>query len=1321
MVEVFLCLKLLLKRITMRRFILLTILSAFVSVSALAERHKGDNKPQKTNSANSAVAAGCAPPSGSAIMDLNNVRTIIYTGGDMWWDLQGSARYEVPKNSGKHALFSGSLWMGGVDTGGQLKMAAMRFRQDGNDYWPGPLTNGAAYVSPTTCATYDRFFKVTKADVTQFVAWWHCNQDPNCDANVEFPGYQVPQSILDWPAHGTGGQAHNLAPYFDVDGDEFYDPLGDGDYPYYDLNGEVNCQTDRTSRLYGDETLWWVFNDKGNIHTESGADAIGMEVHGQAFAFATNDEINDMTFYNYELINRSSFTLYNTYFAQWVDADLGDGTDDYVGCDVMRGLGYCYNGDNVDGSGAPGHYGQQPPAIGVDFFEGPYQDSNLVDDSYGIGLNEALNGLGYGDSISDNERFGMRRFVYHNNDNSVQGDPQSAGEHYNYMRGIWRDNTPMVYGGNGHINNCTSCEPADFMFPGDSDQDYYWGTDGQPVAPWTEETAGNTPGDRRFMQSAGPFTLKPGAVNNITVGVVFAWANSGGAFASVEKLRLVDDKAQSLFENCFKVLDGPDAPELAIVEMNQELILTLSNCPTSNNADEDYEEVDPFIISPDSVSYDNKYRFQGYQIFQVKSASVSVSDLHNPDLARLVAQTDVKDSVGKLINYYYNEDLLGNIPVEEVDGADEGIRHSFRIEQDAFATGDKRLINHKTYYYIAIAYAYNNYKQYVQDAQDGQKKPYLAGRKNCKGTSISVVSAVPHINSPEQGGTILNAAYGDGPELSRVEGSGNGGLALDFTEETEKEILASPEHRAIKPVYKGGSGPVDVKVFNPLKVPNAQFSLRIMDSANTGDLDNAYWSLTNETSGEVVYADKPISVYNEQLIEDWGLSVTAVQQVEPDGTVPEGGMIEATMEFSDPNKLWLTGVKDADDGSAFNWIRSGISVNQPDDYPPYNPNNQNHEFYDPEQYYEKILGGTWAPYKVVNRDADMAAPSLGNYQQVKFSDLASVDVVITADKSKWTRCAVVEMAEEPGLSIGGVDKFNLRSSASVDKDGKPDNSGTRGMGWFPGYAINLETGERLNMMFGEDSWLAGENGRDMIWNPTSNAEDILYHPLFGGKHYIYVLGHTGSGVNNCPAYDEGRYVFDKLSANDYDPTVAQRRAVYNNVMWVNLPLLVEGEELLSSDVRIRLRVAKPYKAELAPDWLVSNPQNDNQPMYSFNTANLQAIRYDMAAAKDALELVNVVPNPYYAYSEYEVNQFDNRVKVTNLPDECVVSIYSINGYLVRRFTKSNSTTSLDWDMKNSAGIPISNGVYLVHVDAGEAGQKVIKFFASMRPVDLNTF
>lgn len=80
----------------------------------------------------------------------------------------------------------------------------------------------------------------------------------------------------------------------------------------------------------------------------------GLEIRGQAFAFSTTNEINNMTFYRYQIINRSSTSLNETYFGAWVDPDLGNYVDDYVGCDVTRGFGYCYNGD-ADDDGALGY------------------------------------------------------------------------------------------------------------------------------------------------------------------------------------------------------------------------------------------------------------------------------------------------------------------------------------------------------------------------------------------------------------------------------------------------------------------------------------------------------------------------------------------------------------------------------------------------------------------------------------------------------------------------------------------------------------------------------------------------------------------------------------------------------------------------------------------------------------------------------------------------------------------------------------------------------------------------------------------------------
>ncbi len=1297
----------------------------FLFSNSYAEKTHGVNDNSGKTESPQSVSAGCVPPSTGLELALNNVKTVIYSGADKWWDLIGNARYEVPKGSGKHSLYTGSLWMGGVDINNQLKVAAIRFRQVGNDFWPGPLTtDGAASIEPDVCAKYDRFFKITRAEVDEFVGWYSLMDDPALQAEL-FPGYTIPASILNWPAHGdvTLGQDFYLAPFYDSDGSGDYNPETGGDYPKYDLVGDVDCRTTRDIRLFGDETLWWVFNDKGNVHTETGADAIGMEIRSQAFAFATNDEINNMTFYNYELINRGSFTLNNTYFAQWVDPDLGFATDDFVGCDVGRGLGYCYNGVAVDGSGGPQHYGANPPAVGIDFFEGPYQDNDLIDNAYGIGPNEALNGLGYGDGVIDNERYGMRRFIYHNNSggggNPAQTDPSTGTDHYNYLRGIWLDNTIMCYGGSGHPSGGGDASvPAQFMFPGDTDP-LGWGTGGSQQVSWTEETAGNVPYDRRFMQSAGPFTLGPGAVNDITVGAVWARATSGGPFASVEKLKLADDKAQALFENCFKVLNGPDAPDVSVIELDKELILAISNRPTSNNYNEQYLELDPFIISPPGETYDAYFRFEGYQVFQVKDATVSVADVHDPDKARIIAQCDVEnyDSLGnpiaQLVNFEFSDDLSANIPTEEVNGQNKGIRHTFQILNDEFATGDRSLVNHKKYYFIVIAYAYNNYKKYDQSDPlqlDGQKKPYKAGRKSVTG-AIKVNTGIPHINSPEEGGRILNSVYGTGPRLKRIEGTGNGGNAIDLTDESVTEILANG--KAENPVYQNGRGPVTIKIYNPLNVPNANFTFKMLDSTG-GTLDDAYWSLKNDDSGDEVLATSTIATDNEQLISDWGMSVAVRQALEPDDNEDNGDeYIESSITFSNDREIWLSSVKDADGASSFNWIRSGSTSDD--------ANPQNNDYGDPGQFYEQVAGGTWAPYKLASHEDAFGSPTWKRFKVLnKLENLHSVDVVITSDKTKWTRCPVVEVADEGLPTIGGARKMDLRNSPSVDKEGNPDGSGN-GMGWFPGYAINIETGERLNMMFGENSFLAQDKGTDMVWNPTSSTVDFL-NTYFGGGHYIYVMGRNGDTDNDGPAYDEGAWIYQKLSSNDFAPSDIDKRNVYKDVMWVNMPVTVENKGFLATDVTYKIRVKRPYKKGFNnAEWESGTPQNGNLPMYTFNTGDLFTVNDDLTTAEDALNLINVVPNPYYAYSGYEVNQLATTVKITNLPQKCVVSIYTVNGTLIRQFKKDEPKTSIEWDLKNTTGIPIAGGVYLIHVNVDGVGEKVIKFFGALRPVDLDSF
>src|SRR5574337_903060 len=169
------------------------------------------------------LAASCSPATAKTDLDINNVRTTIMTGGDMWWDLQ-SAKYEVPKDGGAHSIFAGALWIGGLDAGGQLKVAAMTYRQTGNDFWPGPLDTAAVSIDATTCTVFDRHWKITRKEVEDFVEW---NANPSVN-----PNFSVPLAIQTWPGNGDPSlnQGRYLAPFVDVDGDGVYN-WSAGDYP----------------------------------------------------------------------------------------------------------------------------------------------------------------------------------------------------------------------------------------------------------------------------------------------------------------------------------------------------------------------------------------------------------------------------------------------------------------------------------------------------------------------------------------------------------------------------------------------------------------------------------------------------------------------------------------------------------------------------------------------------------------------------------------------------------------------------------------------------------------------------------------------------------------------------------------------------------------------------------------------------------------------------------------------------------------------------------------------------------------------------------
>jgi hypothetical protein len=1382
---------------------LLTLILFSLNLSLHAQFSKADYDPVlaakkiKEENANALAKANCPPSNARLFMEFNDVRALIETSGGMWQDRQIFANaYEVPKGGGNHVIFSGSVWMGGLDVNGQLKLAALRWRQ-GNDFWAGPLSQipgsgdfdpsqpvgfdatrdfGAATISPDVCTEYDRFFTIRKAEVIAFSLAFECNQNPDCTDDFPVLTNEVLNRINNWPAHGdvSRGQDFYLAPFYDYpsesgSGDGIYDP-SQGDYPWYDDilgRDDIECGIDRRTSLFGDETHWYVFNDKGNIHTETGADPIGMEIRAQAFSFATNDEVNRMTFYNYEIINRSTQTLFSTYFSQYCDADIGFYGDDYVGCDVSRGLGYAYNSVDFDvgWNGSPG-YGFNPPAIGIDFFEGPYQDADGIDN---VGprfeeqpdgsflyvvptLSEAINGggivyrdlgIGYSDGIIDNERFGMRRFSYFVASGGPNGVPQAPTDYYNYMIGRFRDNSLNYYGGNGYTssNGVTGIQSS-HLYPNDSDP-LLWATQGiDPGWNWSEfNTDGNgssnpTNEDKNFLQTAGPFTLTPGAINNLTVGVVYGRAFEGDPYASVLALKRNDTKAQALFDNCFRILDPPSAPIIEIVELENELVLLLDN-PFGNNVNEEYAEEDNInIVDPiDGSTYDKFYRFEGYQIYQMSNVEAGVSDIGDIDKARLVAQCDLENGISRIINFEFDEVIGFSVPVIRVDGENRGIRHSFRIVEDAFASGgNRRLVNHKKYYYIAIAYAFNEFKEYDPndpDKLDGQKLPYISSRLGADGGAIAPVIGIPHTPLPRFDGTIIGLPYGSSPQITKLDGRGNGNRAVDLTKATEDFIVQNGS--IPNPTYKEGAAPINVKVIDPLNLVDGYFKLEFLNYAN---VDTASWKIERyDAKGgnllESVSSKRTIQVNNEQLIPEWGISVQIQQfkYVCNDGTAncPNNRRtslpIEATLEFKDSSKLWLFGLPDNNAFGPQNWIMSGTYDPSDDANPALGLNDPacyaDNGLIDPENYFSSLLGGIIAPGQVARYNgcgynpialppsmtATAYTPMAINEQRT--TNHPSIDLVFTSDKSKWSRVPVIELNVDQSLSVGNAAPGLLRQSPSVGKDGNPDGSGT-GMSWFPGYAIDVETGRRLNMAFGENSFLAGQNGADMIWNPTSEFYNGIGSPLFGGQHTIYVFG---GEFNDHGAYDGGEFIRTRLATG----TAAVYREVFRNLSWVMQPMLIPGRELLATETRVRVRMNKEYGN------YVGTNENSGKPTFEWNMDSFKTVKGDAETLASVLDIINVVPNPYYAFSEYERDRRDTRVKITNLPERCKVRIYDVSGKMVRAYDKDSPITSIDWDLKNGQIIPISGGVYLIHVQVEIEGQKydrVVKFFCGMRQPDL---
>lgn len=419
-------------------------------------------------------------------LDTNNVSALISEANIKHWDLygNGSAKYEVPKTSGKSTNFATALWVGGLDNVGQLHVAAGTYRQNGTDFWPGPLDTLNALTTIAKGHPYNKVWKVSCNQINQFAANYN-----SFNASSTF------SDITTFLPNGNSSNnfAKQLAPYKDWNNNGIYEPSL-GEYPI----------------IKGHQQIYSVYNDAFSNHTETKGAPLGIEVHDRSFSYNeptiadSMKVINYTTFYNYEVINRSNTSYNNIYMSLWIDADLGYYLDDYIGTDTLNNFGYAYNGDTNDetASGTNG-YGAKLPMMAYALIPKASATSDGIDnDNDGI-IDEA------------GENFKLNLTTFYNNNigafPQATTNPDSSIHYYNYMSGYWKDNSPFKPTGAAY-NPTLNVNPTNYVYTGNP----------QTLNGWTEGTAGNLKGDRRILCTVGPFNFPAGKKVEFEYAFVFS-------------------------------------------------------------------------------------------------------------------------------------------------------------------------------------------------------------------------------------------------------------------------------------------------------------------------------------------------------------------------------------------------------------------------------------------------------------------------------------------------------------------------------------------------------------------------------------------------------------------------------------------------------------------------------------------------------------------------------------------------------------------------------------------------------------------------------
>lgn len=1149
------------------------------------------------------------------------------------------------------AIFNTGIWMGGIDPAGQIRFAGTTYKNAGYNYdwFCGPM-DASGQTNETSCQLFDKIFLVNRNHILEAY-----NLLYNSDGSINPENCNhIPIEILQWPAKGNPYWSEQykfplndfeLATFFDANEDGIYNPC-DGDLPCLETNGKKAATVQQLITTFPTFLTFSVINDNGNTHRLSDAKNMKMEVHIYGFSYKHEDINDNLTFLKFKTLYKGDSPLNDVYFSLWVDPNVGCYKDDFIGTVPDKNLVYFYPNQNQEDTNFSGCFGTMDsilknlPIIGFSYLKG-------------FNIKKLING-----SIESVDA-GLTSSIYHNN--CSIGNPKPATcdpetndySFYQALRGKWRTSEPLTRGGTGYN-------------PGSTDTTYFV-FDGNPANPndWSMCANHDPFSDYRFLLTTGGANFIKGSTNETIIAITIS-QNITTPCPDTSKITQPNEKANQLFKNNWNTLRGPYAPDLIFNQVDNKLSFKLLNNIKFNNNNHSYSEKIPSL----NEAPENYFNLEGYLVYQVNSLNYDLNNIGDENSV-LVYQCDKSNSIGNIENWEFEIDSLNNriwYKTTKVLAENKGISDNFLLDYDYLE--DEPLHTNKEYYFVVLAYAYNNYEEFNPVTGSGQPYPYLQSSDNVKTYTVTLQS--PNSNFS----TKITRLKGEGTYNDLRVSETQREIMLDTTVNHNVDYL--PEH-----------GPFDIYIVDSSKIQfDNKYTLEIIGPFNNQsnicafNADSTYYVIKDLQNDNLYHGEKSISKHHDQYFPDLGIAVSMHQPaIIGKNTSLTGGYSLAKLQYKNEfGPKWFYAIADIPDSKR---TPNSILLDPASDI----VINENQKLSNLGIFFP-LLASNSNPAGSTTFTISPIDPNVYSFfknAQLNILDykyLNNVDIVFTSDKSKWSRCIVVEsgssLFRNYSSTLDDVLMLNVRKSMSVDKNGNQESSPNRGFGWFPGYAVDVETGERLNIFFGENTSLRYANSKtdpdistDMIFNPNSviYGSEQISTPLdvfLGGQHFIYVTRQK---------YDGCQQLSNSLNNS---PSSSMTWNGISSITWAALPILSEGTSwlpidkgLIPNDLTISLRVTKPFQFTRIKKDLTSfrkcEVEFDN-PVYQFEVS-----KNILSSTSDFNKEV-ILPWNFKS-------QFDG-YQIQDVKQNIIVETYNIEGRLIDRKYLAQGDDYY-WHVKNS--------------------------------------